>query len=535
MSGRQSRRRALRTACASIFVGIMALNASCSAQRAPQSAPVVSTANGFLEGRIEQGLAVYRGVPFAEPPVGERRWREPKPVQPWTGVRSADAFAPACPQLGVSMPGEPEPPTSEDCLYLNIWTPARSADDTLPVMVWIHGGGWSNGATSFRLYSGERLARRDVVVVTLAYRLGPLGFLAHRELTDESPHGTSGNYGLMDQVAALRWIRDNIEAFGGDPNRVTVFGQSAGATSISILMASPLARGLFHGAIGQSGGLFEPPRLAPRFLLDNAEGDGVEYAAAVGAASLAELRELSAADLLGGPAGAVSHPVIEPHLLPADPYSVFAAGEQHDVPLLVGSNADEARSLMDAGEVRASTFVADITRRWGRLPAPLLDAYTSDFRDDDEARQARLAFERDLRFGWDAWAWARLHAGTAGSDVYHYRFAHEPPFPEGTPYEGWGASHFAELWYVFDDLDQETWPWRADDRALADAISSYWTNFAKSGDPNGSELAEWPRFSMEQGRVLYLQSPPAVGGVPNLEQLEVFEAVYAELRDGVAP
>ena len=373
------------------------------------SAAPVEVEGGRIEGTRQQGLAVYKGVPFAAPPTGALRWREPQAVLPWSGVRRADAFAPACMQTGSSMPGEPPPRVSEDCLYLNIWTPARDARQRLPVMVWIHGGGFTNGATALPLYGGDRLARRGVVVVTIAYRLGPLGFLAHPELTKESPGHGSGNYGVMDQIAALGWIQRNIAAFGGDPDRVTIFGQSAGAMSVSLLMASPRAARLFHRAIAQSGGVFEPAQLAPGYQLANAERDGAAYAASLGAHSLAELRRLPAAALLGGSAAAVSHPVVEPNVLPESPYDAFAAGHQADVPILVGSNADEARSLVDLSRVKASSFAEDLSRAWGPLPPPLLAAYP--FTTDAEARKARADLERDLRFGWDMWAWARLQAG----------------------------------------------------------------------------------------------------------------------------
>lgn len=515
---------------------LLVLAAATAACTSAPSGPAVTVEGGMLQGRMVDGSAVYKGVPFAEPPVADLRWREPQPVSSWTGTREADEFAPACMQRGVSMPGEAPPRTSEDCLYLNLWTPADGAGDRLPVMVWIYGGGFTNGAASLPLYWGDRLARKGVVVVSIAYRLGPFGFLAHPELTAESAHRTSGNYGLMDQIAALRWIREHIEAFGGDPDNVTVFGQSAGATSISILMASPLAKGLFHRAIGQSGGLFEPLELAPAWLLENAERDGEAYAASLGAESIAELREMPSAELLGGSAGAVSHPVIDPYLLPSMPYDIFASGEQSHVPLLVGSNADEARSLLDPAEVRAASFEDDIAERWGALPPALLKAYP--FETDAEARQARLDFERDLRFGWDVWTWARLQAENGSQDVYYYYFTHEPPFPPGTPYADWGAGHFAELWYVFDRLDLEPWPWRAADRELADTLSTYWTNFARTGDPNGAGLPQWPPFSDGNDHVLYLQETPAVGGVPNLGILSVFESVYSQIRGtrfGAAP
>ena len=334
----------------------------------PATTPAIATEAGAISGVQEGGLSVYKGVPFAAPPVGDLRWRAPAPLTHWTGTRRADAFAPACMQDGVSMPGETPPVVSEDCLYLNLWTPVKSAKERLPVIVWIYGGGWINGSSSMPLYWGDRLAQKGVVVVTIAYRLGPLGFLAHPELTRESPHHSSGNYGLMDQIAALEWVKKNIAAFGGDPKNVTIAGQSAGAMSVSILMASPLAKGLFQRAIGESGGLFEPLQLAPKYLLANAERDGEKYAASLGATSLQELRKLPAARLTGN-AGGIVHPVIEPYLLPVSPYEAFSSGQQNDVPLLIGSNAEEARSLTDVSHVKAATFDKDLEQNYGAVAA----------------------------------------------------------------------------------------------------------------------------------------------------------------------
>ena len=489
--------------------------------------PKASTEAGAISGTRESGLSVYKGVPFAAPPVGDLRWQPPSSVRPWTGIRKADAFAPACMQTGVSMPGETPPAVSEDCLYLNIWTPAKSSSEPLPVIVWIYGGAYINGSASMPLYWGDRLAQKGVIVVTIAYRLGPLGFLAHPELTRESPHHSSGNYGLMDQIAALKWIQRNIASFGGDPKNVTIAGQSSGSISVSILMASPLAKGLFQRAIGESGGLFEPLQIAPKYLLANAERDGEKYAASLGATSLQELRRLPAGRF-SGDGGGIVHPVIEPYVLPVSPYEAFASGQQNDVPLLVGSNAEEARSLTDVSRVKAAAFESDVDHRFGQLPPPLLAAYPHA--TDAEAQQARLDLERDLRFGWDMWAWARLQAGTGKNPVYYYSFRQEPPFPAGSVYEGWGASHFAELWYVFDHLDQEPWRWSKSDQRVAEEMSSYWVNFAKSGDPNGAGLPSWPAFTSADSKVLYLADPVSVGPVPNISGLSVFDTVYATVR-----
>jgi para-nitrobenzyl esterase len=487
----------------------------------------VLTEGGKISGGRANGLSVYKGVPFAAPPVGDLRWRPPQHAAPWTGTRKASAFAPACMQVGVSMPGETPPKVDEDCLYLNIWTPAKNAHQRLPVIVWIYGGGYINGSASMPLYWGDRLAEKGAIVVTIAYRVGPLGFLALPALTRESPHHSSGNYGLMDQIAALAWIQRNIAAFGGNPKNVTIAGQSSGAISVSILMTSPLAKGLFQRAIGESGGLFEPLQLAPKFLLANAERDGEKYAASLGATSLQQLRRLPA-NLLTSNAGGIVHPVIETYVLPVSPYEAFASGQQNDVPLLLGSNADEARAMVDATHETAATFDSDMQHSVGQLPPPLLAAYPHA--TDEESKQARLGLERDLRFGWDMWAWARLQATTGKSSVYYYLFRQEPPFPAGSLYEGWGASHFAELWYVFDHLDQEPWRWSEADRRVAEEISSYWVNFAKSGDPNGPDLPHWPAFTNTESKVQYLGDPITVGGVANIQGLTVFDAVYTTVR-----
>jgi para-nitrobenzyl esterase len=492
-------------------------------------ARAVVTDLGEVEGARDGALTVYKGVPFAAPPLGALRWREPQPAPPWSGVRQAKSFAPACMQTGVSMPGETPPATSEDCLYLNIWTPADRPGARLPVIVWIYGGGFFNGSASMPLYWGDRLAGKGAVVVTVGYRVGPFGFLALPELTAESAHRSSGNYGFLDQIAALRWVQRNIARFGGDPARVTIAGQSAGAASVSILMASPLAKGLFARAIAESGGVFEPLQLAPSYLLANAEKDGETYMRSAGAKSLAELRALPADALLKGKAGDISHPVIEPYVLPRSPYDAFVAGGENDVPILIGSNADEARSLIpDLDTVKAASFEADIAKRWGALPPPLLAAYPHS--SDAEAVRARLDFERDLRFGWDIWAWARLAAMHGTQAVYYYHFNHAPPFPIHSVYADWGPSHFAELWYVFDHLDQERWAWTAADRRLADAMSRYWVNFASSGDPNGAALPAWPRFTPDAPQTLYLDDPIHAGPVAGLRSLSVFDATYSAVR-----
>jgi para-nitrobenzyl esterase len=443
--------------------------------------PVTRLDAGRVEGVVHDGVRAFLGLPYAQPPVGELRWRAPRPATAWVGVRSAATFAHACPQRGVSMPGEPSPRTREDCLYLNVWTPTKPAATPRPVIVWIHGGGWTNGATSLPLYAGDALAARGVVVVSIAYRLGALGFLAHPALSAEDG-GSSGDYGLMDQVAALRWVQRNIGAFGGDPGNVTIAGQSAGAMSVSLLLAAPEAKGLFHRAIAQSGGVFEPLDLAPGYHLANAQRDGAAFGETLGATTAAQLRALPVEALTAPGAAGLGHPVIGARVLPLAPWDAYTTGRENRVPLLLGYNAEEARSLTDLSAIRAATFQADLAKTFGPLPPALLASYP--FADDASAQAARGAFERDLRFGWDMWAWARLQA-RAGAPAYLYRFSRRPPFPDGSVRAGWGASHFAELWYMFGHLDQEPWAWTDADRRLSATMVDQWVAFARAGDPNG--------------------------------------------------
>ncbi len=509
----------LRIFIVALIVGTL----SCSPVCARELATVQS---GVVAGNRQGQIAVYRGIPFAAPPIGDLRWREPRPVDSWTGVRPAAQFAPACTQVGVSMPGETLSHVSEDCLYLNIWTPLKAKK--LPVLVWIYGGGFTNGSASMPLYWGDQLAKKGIVVVTIAYRVGPLGFLAHPELTAGSPHSTSGNYGLLDQIAALQWVQKNIDAFGGDPTRVTIAGQSAGGMSVSLLMASPLSRGLFARAIAQSGGVFEPMQLAPRFMLAQAEKDGLAAAEAIGAHSLADLRAKPANEIMGGKMLSTAHFVIDPYVLPLSPYDAYVRNEYADVPILIGSNADEAKSLItNIDQVSASTFGEYIRKKWGPLPQALLDIYPHA--SDAEARSSMLAFERDLRFGWDMWAWARLHATRSKSEVYYYSFDHTPSFPDSSVYAGWGAGHFSELWYMFDHLDQEEWTWTQTDRALAETMASYWANFVRSGDPNDKRQPRW--FPFKDGeRVQRLGQRVRPDVVPSIQALQEFDRVYDGVR-----
>ncbi len=489
--------------------------------------PMAETASGPVAGRSEDGIAVYRGLPYAAPPVGDLRWRPPQPVRKWTEPRDATAFGPACMQSGEAWPPwSPAGPTSEDCLTLNVWSP--EGGHGLPVMVWIHGGGWSAGSAAIAAYDGAALARRGVVLVTLNYRVGPFGFMAHPALTAEAG-GTSGNYGLMDQIAALEWVQANIAAFGGDPARVTVFGQSAGAMSIALLSVAPRARGLFAQMIAESGGVFIPPAISPeaaRFGLAGAEEQGAAFAATLRAPDLAALRALPAEQIAGAKGAGGFHFILDGTLLPEEPYVAYKAGRQAMAPILLGANEDEGFSFFDVDTVTAANFPDGLSASLGMLPPALLAAYPA--RTDRDAKTARAAIERDLRFGYDMWCWTRL-AAAGGASVFAYRFMQAPPWPANSAWAKWGAGHGAEMAYVFGAMPPE-WAWSDEDRAVAEMMQAYWTNFAKTGDPNGAGLAVWPVYTEETRQVMRLGIKPRAEGEPNAAAMEVLDGLFSAAR-----
>jgi para-nitrobenzyl esterase len=411
---------------------------------------------------------------------------------------------------------------SEDCLYLNVWTPAKSAEERLPVMVWIYGGAFVMGSTSIPVYDGTRLAEKGVVVVSVAYRVGPLGFLAHPELSRESTRG-SGNYGLLDQIAGLKWVKENITAFGGDSTRVTIFGESAGGISVSMLAASPKARGLFQRAISQSGGSFAPPKstgeggqMVPPLKV--AEAAGERYLATIGAKDIAAARAMPAADLLKGGG---FWPVFDGDVLLGDQYELYQAGEFNDTPILIGTNSDEGAMFVRPG-VTPESFVARIRSEFGDRADLILAAYPHG--TAAETFKASRDLLRDSIFAWHTWAWAKLQSAKGTGHAYVYYFDHR------TPQSPDGASHAAELGYVFRSLGRPGRPARTEDVALSELMSAYWINFARTGDPNGKGLPEWPHFTAESQRVLYLDGNPGPRPIPNRKQLEALDAYFAWRR-----
>jgi para-nitrobenzyl esterase len=488
----------------------------------------VSIDSGTLAGTTGASpeIRVFKGIPFAAPPVGANRWRAPQPVAKWSGVRPAAEYAPRCMQGGPGGANANAPPTSEDCLYLNVWTTAESPNDRRPVMVWLYGGGFTGGAGSEPRYAGDGLARKGAVVVTLNYRLGSLGFFAHPDLTSETPSKTSGNYGMQDAIAALQWVQRNIAAFGGDPGNVTVFGESAGANLTGALVASPRAKGLFQRAIAQSGG-YMGMAMARTGTLARAEEVGVKAMADAGIASIADARAKPAAEVLTALRG--GNLVVDGHWIPEDLSLTFSKGRQNAVDLLVGSNKDEGTFFQRQG-MTADRFKAQARQRFGVLTDQFLATYKAD--DDAQASASYLASFSDEA----AWAMREFAEAQAkqGNNAYVYYFTRVPPAPADRPSRG--ATHVAEIPYMFDNLSSPV-PWTDVDRRLADAMSSYWVNFARSGDPNGPGLPAWPAYrDAATGQVQVLGDTITTERLPGPTQatLAFFDDAYQQLLKGGA-
>ena len=481
----------------------------------------VKTANGVVEGKGRQpsGVRIFEGIPFAQPPVGDLRWREPQPVKDWRGVRRADHFGPRCMQAPIfgDMNFRSDG-MSEDCLYLNVWTPARSGRERLPVLVYFYGGGFVAGDGSEPRYDGESMAAKGIVAVTLNYRLGVFGFLAHPELTRESPHHASGNYALLDQSAALRWVRQNVAAFGGDPRRVTIAGESAGSVSVSAQMASPLSKDLIAGAIGESGSIMGT---LPPVPLAQAEQAGAKFAADLGATSLAALRALGTQQIFeaatrGGFASVGRFPItVDGYFFAEDPKATYAAGRQAHVPLLVGWNSEEMgwMALLRGKEPTPENYAQAVREQLGARAEEALKLYPASTREEVIESATDLAGDRFI--GYSTWKWSDVQARTGGEPVYRYFYARpRPPMrPEmgdataglaGGVVRGQnagaqrtpparGAVHSAEIEYALGNLStNKVYAWTPEDYKVSEVMEAYFANFVKTGDPNGAGLPEWP-------------------------------------------
>jgi para-nitrobenzyl esterase len=472
-------------------LGLAALVFSAGIGHAADLGPVKVT-GGEVVGLRAGALTTYLGIPFAAPPVGELRWRAPQAVVPWKGVKEARSFSAACAQTAVWI----TLPKSEDCLYLNIWAPGNA--NKLPVIVWIHGGGYYGGTAAQPRYDGANLAKRGAIIVTVNYRLGIWGFFAHPELTAESPDRVSGNQGILDQIAALRWVKNNIAAFGGDADRVTIMGESAGAGSVAILIASPLAKGLFQRAIAESGSdIFDS-----QYDRKGAEAKGAALTKAVGAQDLADLRGMSVEAL--HKAAWSPRAIIDGYVLREDLPTAYRHHRQNDVPLLAGWNAEEgtdlAPEILGTGDFTAASHRELLGRMLGYAPSDSLLA-TYPATTNAQAWSSINQFTSDW-WGWRTWYWSGLQAKYGRSKPYVYFFAHRPAEPLTPCGYGCGAGHGAELPYVFDNIDQDRRPWSKADRQLSTRLADTWVNFARSGNPNGKGLPAWPVFDGSPASIL---------------------------------
>ena len=502
--------------------GIVGVVLFACALAVPARAAVTNavTADGSVIGSASEvaGVSVFKGIPYAAPPLGELRWREPQASARWRAPLHADHFSPEC----IQTPAPPHSvfgksttaPQSEDCLYLNVWTPAKSANARLPVMVWIYGGGFNWGSASLAHYNGAHLAAKGVVLVSFNYRLASFGFLVHPALTAELPHRNSGNYGLLDMIAALKWVKANIAAFGGDPSRVTIFGELAGSCAVSALMASPLADGLFARAIGESTAQMDPAAgILGLQTYAQAEQAGLRFMRMAGAHSIAELRRMPAEQLNRIP---LLYWITERdnYVLPNGVHDALAAGRGRGIDLMVGSNATEGSNLR-VPWIKPATPAekAAFAKLYPQAPTP--------------------ATNTDVVL-WQMYTWARLHAN-AGGRTYQYFFSRPTPLPLHTQFaEGasdtLGAFHGSEIAYVFGTLSAFPWNWNGADRALSDQMGTYWTNFARTGDPNGGGLPRWPAFHPAQPEVMILAPGPHAAPEPHKDALQFMDAYFDSRR-----
>ncbi|HKQ05160.1 MAG TPA: carboxylesterase family protein [Blastocatellia bacterium] len=489
-----------------------------------QTSDRVKTANGIVAGagRQSSGVRIFRGIPFAQPPVGDLRWKEPQPVKDWQGVRQADKFGPRCMQAPIfGDMGFRSNGMSEDCLYLNVWTPATTGKERLPVLVYFYGGGFVAGDGSEPRYDGESMAAKGIVAITVNYRLGVFGFLAHPELTKESPHHASGNYALLDQSAALRWVRQNVAAFGGDPRRVTIAGESAGSASVSAQMVSPLSKDLIAGAIGESGSIIAT---LPPVPLAQAEQTGEKFAVGLGATSLAALRAMSTQQVFeaatqGGFASVGRFPItLDGYFFSEAPAATFAAGRQAKVPLLVGWNSEEmtGAALLRGKEPTPENYQKAVREQLGLRADEALKLYPATTREEVMAAATDLAGDRFI--GYSTWKWSDIHSQTGGKPVYRYFYARPRPamsaaFANATPGlaggvtrgqnaappPASGAVHSAEIEYALGNLDtNKVYAWTPEDYRVSKTMQAYFANFIKKGDPNGPGLPAWP--AVERGK-----------------------------------
>lgn len=467
-----------------------------------QAGIIIKTANGKVEGYVKENLRIFKGIPFAAPPVGELRWKAPQAVQNWKGVRKSTDFS-ASPIQNKPAPfycwteefiAKPEP-LSEDCLYLNVWTTAKSAKEKQPVFVWIYGGGLSSGSANCDIYDGEEMAKKGVVFVSINYRVGVMGFMAHPELSNESGYNASGNYGFLDQIAALKWIQKNIVAFGGNPNNVTIAGQSAGAFSVNALIASPLAKGLFHKAIPQSGGLLS--RMLSQDLA-TAEKQGTKFMELAQANSIADLRKMSAEDLQklsNNQAAGRFGVTMDGYVLPVNIIQHFMDGLHNQVPILTGWVMGDG-SFLGESKMTVEDYKKEAQTKYGDKAAAFLSIFPAETNAEVKAMK-----QKQTLIGFAAMP-SHLLVISTNKPSYMYQFAHVPPDKPNFP--NYGAFHTSEVPYALHTLHTWQRPWQALDKEIENTMSSYWVNFAKTGNPNGAGLPEWKSYDKEIGTIQVL-------------------------------
>ena len=477
----------------------------------------IKTDKGEVAGTLttDSQVRIFKGIPYAAPPVGNLRWQPPQAAAKWHGTLAAHDFGHHCYQTNPFADMTfADPGASEDCLTLNICSPTKAAPGSLPVMIWIHGGGYTAGAASEPRHDGQSLAHRNVVLVTLNYRLGIFGFFTHPDLAAESPHHAAGNYGLLDQAAAIAWVSRNITAFGGDPNNITVFGESAGSFSVSSLMASPLSKNLIAKAIGESGGAFRSNSLGYPTLAKAEQDDAAFAQTALHASSIADLRKISADDIIQAASAKTTPlpprfgPVVDGYFLPQSVPEIYAAGNQAHIPLLAGWNADEVRGMIILNPVQptVATFTAQATKDFGPRAPEFLAVYPAP--TAAEAVQSAGDYASDRFIAYSTWAWLEAQVKTGQAPVYRYRFDLGSPGDKFHP-AAIGAFHSDDIEYVFGTLDsRQQATIRPEDRALSDQIQRYWTNFARNGDPNSPNLPTWPTYKpTTDWQVMHLNTP----------------------------
>ena len=514
-------------------VSMMALAFALAVAGSPAMAQIarVHVTGGTIAGTAVDGLSEFKGIPFAAPPVGALRWKAPQPVSRWHGVRQTTAFGPACMQSAGATSQAPTTPNSEDCLYLNVWTPAKTSREKLPVIAWIYGGGFAGGSTSAPLYDGTHFAQKGVVFVSISYRVGSFGFLATPELSSESGHG-SGNYGMLDQIAGLEWIRANIAKFGGDPSKVTLLGHSAGGFSVSMLAASPLAKGLFRAVISESGANFTPPEDSPWAgtsieTLRMSEAAGETWLKSLGASTLEEARALPAATILAaqrGPGAPRFWPPVDGYVITGDQYDLWSHGQFNDTPILVGDVSDEAAGF-GVRKTDSAAFEALVRRGYGKEADAILAAYPHA--TDAEATRSSTQLSSDTIFDWGQYTWARLESSYGKHKAYVYYF------DRPTARDPNGSTHGQEVAYVFGNLGMPGRPAPTpEDLAISQEMQGYWVNFATKGDPNGPGLPAWPAFTEAAPLVMRFGDNPGPAAIPHQDRLKVLDTYYSWRRGG---